>query len=86
VPDPRRAEALVAVIVPREGVAPSPEELREFCGQRLAAFKVPQHFIFRQRAGLPLTATGKVQKLKLREELVRELQEAAQGHAVRDPR
>lgn len=86
VPDPRREEALVAVIVPREGGPPSPEELREFCRQRLAAFKVPQHFIFRQHARLPLTATGKVQKLKLREELVRELQEALQGHALRDPR
>ncbi len=86
VPDIRRGEALAAVIVPREDAPPSPDELREFCRGQLAAFKMPQHFVFRQRAGLPLTATGKVQKVKLREELVQELQEAPQDHAVRDPR
>jgi fatty-acyl-CoA synthase len=76
VPDPRKEEALAAVVVLREGARASAEELRAFCRQALAAFKVPQHVRFVPRETLPLTASGKVQKHRLRETLAAELEAA----------
>jgi fatty-acyl-CoA synthase len=73
VPDPRKEEVLAAVVVLREGHETSPDELRAFCRVSLAAFKVPQHVRLAKRAELPVTATGKVQKVKLQETLAAEL-------------
>ena len=69
-PDPRKEEVLAAVVVVKEGRAVSAEDLRAFCKKALAAFKVPQRFRFVKRAELPLTASGKVQKVKLREAML----------------
>jgi fatty-acyl-CoA synthase len=68
-PDPRREEILAAAVVLKEGVEATPETLRAFCRQALAAFKVPQAVRVLQRHELPLTATGKVQKFRLVEML-----------------
>ncbi|MBI3457091.1 MAG: AMP-binding protein, partial [Candidatus Rokubacteria bacterium] len=76
VPDARKEEALAAVVVLREGARVSGDELRAFCRALLAAFKVPQHFRFMAREALPLTASGKVQKHRLREGLLAELEAA----------
>lgn len=73
VPDPRKEEVLAAVVVLREGRQTSSDELRAFCRASLAAFKVPQHVRLAKRAELPVTATGKVQKVKLQETLAAEL-------------
>lgn len=73
VPDPRKEEAVAAVIVLKEERRVSDDDLRAFCRKALAAFKVPQHFRFATRAELPLTASGKVQKHRLRETLAAEL-------------
>ena len=86
VPDRRNEEVLAAVVALKEGQSASGEELRAFCRERLAAFKVPEYFRFRKRADVPLTATGKVQKVKLREELLLELEAQEQEDAGRDPR
>src|SRR5437867_11175314 len=59
VPDPRKEEVLAAVLVLRDGVDASLDELRAYCRARLAAFKVPQHFRVVKREELPVTATGK---------------------------
>jgi fatty-acyl-CoA synthase len=75
-PDPRLEEILVAVVVLKDGRDASPEELRAFCKQALAAFKVPRHFRIMKRADLPVTATGKVQKFRLQEALSEELRGA----------
>jgi len=74
VPDPSREEAVAAVVVLKEGAGASADELRAFCRQALAAFKVPQHIRFVPREALPLTASGKVQKHRLRETLVAEIE------------
>jgi fatty-acyl-CoA synthase len=73
VPDARREEAVAAVVVLRTPGAVSPDGLREFCKKALAAFKVPRHIIFVTREELPITASGKVQKHRLRERLMSEL-------------
>ena len=73
VPDQRKEEVLAAVVVPRDGHAVTADELREFCRASLAAFKVPQHVRLVKRTELPVTATGKVQKVRLREGFSAEL-------------
>ncbi len=62
--DPEWQEAVVAVVVAREGTHPDAEELRRHCGERLAAFKVPKRFEF--AAELPRTASGKLLRRALR--------------------
>ena len=71
-PDPRREEVLAAVVVLKDGHDATPETLRAQCKEALAAFKVPQVFRLMKRSDLPLTATGKVQKYRLREMLIAE--------------
>jgi fatty-acyl-CoA synthase len=71
-PDPRREEILAAVVVLRDGHAVTAEGLRAFCRQALAAFKVPREFRVLRRDELPVTDTGKVQKLRLAEMLARD--------------
>jgi O-succinylbenzoic acid--CoA ligase len=61
--DPEWGEAVVAAVVPREGSAPTPEELRAFCSARLASFKVPKAVEF--RAALPRTESGKLLRREL---------------------
>jgi len=72
VPDARREEVLAAVVVTKEDGEVTADALRAFCRERLAAFKIPQIFRFAKRAELPVTATGKVQKVKLQESLAAE--------------
>ena len=80
-PDARREEILAAVVVTREGGEVTAEGLRAFCRERLAAFKVPHVFRFAKRAELPVTATGKVQKVKLQESLAAERKARAEPEA-----
>ncbi len=57
-------EAVVAIVVPREGASPDPVELRRHCAELLAPFKVPKHFEFTDE--LPRTASGKLLRRQLR--------------------
>ena len=41
------------------------EELRDFCRERMAHFKVPKRFVFQ---AVPKTSTGKIQKYLLRQQ------------------
>jgi fatty-acyl-CoA synthase len=69
-PDPRWGEAVVAVVRAAPGTAPAGDELDAFARERLAPFKVPKRWELRD--ALPVTASGKVQKFLLREELTPE--------------
>ena len=51
-------------MVPKEGVEVTPEELIAFCRERIAHYKCPTSVEFRSE--LARTATGKLQKFKLR--------------------
>jgi fatty-acyl-CoA synthase len=62
-PDPKWGEVPCAYVELKEGAAASAEELREFCRQRMAHFKIPKRFVFEP---VPKTSTGKVQKFLLR--------------------
>ena len=71
VPDVRMGEELMAWLTFREGDVPSEDELRSFCRERLAHFKVPRYW--KSVDEFPMTVTGKVQKFKMREVAVGEL-------------
>jgi len=66
VPHPDFGEAVVAVVVPRDGAAPLPEALIGTLKKRIANFKVPKQLFVVQ--DLPRNAMGKVQKNLLREQ------------------
>jgi len=59
IPDDEFGQQVAAVIVPAEGVALDEAELTAFVKERLAYFKVPSRWVFRD-APMPRTATGKV--------------------------
>ena len=59
-------EAVHASVIPRTGVHLTGEELREFCQGRLAGYKIPKEFFFREE--FPRNATGKVLKRVLAQE------------------
>jgi fatty-acyl-CoA synthase len=67
VPDSEWGESVAAFIQMKGGQTLSETELAAFCRERLASFKVPR--IWRQVEGFPQTASGKVQKFMLRQEL-----------------
>lgn len=64
--DSYQGEAVKAWIVLRKGAQVSPEEIRAYCKERLAPYKVPKHVAFKE--SLPKSMVGKV----LRRELVKE--------------
>ena len=70
-PDDRLGEEVAAWIVLRPGARPSADDLRDWCRDRIARFKVPRHIKF--AADMPLTATGKPQKFRMRDQMCAEL-------------
>ena len=64
-PDPERDQRVAAVIVPRDGAAPTADALAAHCARHLAAYKVPRAYRFVGAGDLPLTTTGKLQKARL---------------------
>ncbi|HEY6401793.1 MAG TPA: AMP-binding protein [Blastocatellia bacterium] len=58
-------EEVAAAVKLKSGATATQEELREFCQGRLARFKIPKYIRFVSE--FPMTASGKIQKFKLRE-------------------
>ena len=71
IPDPRLGEEICAWIQLKAGAASTPEEIREFCQNQIAHYKIPRHIRFVSE--FPMTITGKVQKFAMREIMVKEL-------------
>ena len=71
VPDPKYVEEIMAWVRLREGETATAEELREFCRDKIAHYKIPRYFKFVD--AFPMTVTGKVQKFIMREQSIREL-------------
>lgn len=68
-PDPKWGESPKALVVPREGAELSEQALKQYCRQKLAAYKVPSSVEFVN--SLPKGGTGKIQKKSLRERYLR---------------
>jgi acyl-CoA synthetase (AMP-forming)/AMP-acid ligase II len=66
-PDPTWGERVAACVVLRPGRSASSGELREYCAQQLAAFKVPDQIMFLEQ--IPLGPTGKPQRIGLAQRL-----------------
>ncbi len=72
VPDARYGEELCAWVRMREGAAPlTAEAVREFCAGRLAHYKVPRYVMVVDE--FPMTVTGKIRKVEMRERSIDEL-------------
>jgi acyl-CoA synthetase (AMP-forming)/AMP-acid ligase II len=69
VPDQSKGEIVAAVIELRAGAACDAASIIAFCRERLASYKVPVRLQIRFAAEFPRTATGKIHKPKLRQEL-----------------
>jgi fatty-acyl-CoA synthase len=68
VPDERYGEELMAWVTLKPGESLTIEELRAFCDGQLAHYKIPRHLHVCDE--FPVTVTGKVRKVEMRERAV----------------
>ena len=71
VPDARYGEEVCAWIVLKSGETCSEDEIRDFCKDQIAHYKVPRYVRFVPE--LPMTVTGKAQKFLMRARMLEEL-------------
>ena len=65
VPSRKYGEEVGAFVIPRPGADLLPEDVRDYCRGKIAWFKIPKYVAVVE--SFPLTASGKIQKYKLRE-------------------
>jgi len=65
VPSPKYGEEVGAFVVLKEGHACEPEDIKDFCRGQISHYKIPKYVAFVN--DYPMTASGKIQKYKLRE-------------------
>ncbi|MBU2661362.1 AMP-binding protein [Bacillus cabrialesii] len=68
VPDAKFGEEAAAWIKLKDGKTVSSEELKAYCKGKIARHKIPRYVIFTDE--YPMTASGKIQKYKLREKTI----------------
>jgi fatty-acyl-CoA synthase len=71
VPDERLGEEVCACVIARGDTSVDVETVRGFCEGKIAHFKVPRYVI--ECEEFPMTVTGKIRKIELRERAVKEL-------------
>ena len=71
VPDKRFGEELCACIKVKSDEKMTVEELKAFCKGKIAHFKIPRYVEFTN--DFPLTVSGKIQKNKLKERMIKKL-------------
>jgi fatty-acyl-CoA synthase len=72
VPDARYGEEVLAWVTLRDGAEPlTPAAVRDFCAGRLASYKIPRYV--KVVTEFPMTVTGKVRKVEMREQSIAEL-------------
>lgn len=70
VPDEKLGEQVVAWIQLRDGVEANADEIKHFCRDQIAHFKIPHYIKFVDE--YPMTVTGKIQKFIMRETAMKE--------------
>jgi fatty-acyl-CoA synthase len=79
VPDERYGEELMAWVVMRPGHDPlTVSDVHDFCRDRLAHYKVPRYVHVVE--SFPMTVTGKIRKVQMREETAAQLGLTGAGH------
>ena len=71
VPDRKYGEQVAAWIQLKEDQKATPEEIQDFCKEKIAHYKIPKYIKFVD--DFPMTVTGKIQKFKMREITSKEL-------------
>jgi len=71
VPDEKYGEELCAWVCLKQGEESDADEIRNFCKGQIAHYKIPRYIKFVD--GFPMTVTGKIQKFKMRQEMITEL-------------
>ncbi|WP_367110445.1 AMP-binding protein [uncultured Psychrobacter sp.] len=71
IPDAHYGEVLAAWIVAKESESLTEDEVRQFCREHIAHYKVPTYYRFVTE--YPMTVTGKIQKYKIAEHMIEEL-------------
>lgn len=71
VPDKTYGEVLAAWIIPKPGETLTEDEIRAFCRNHIAHYKIPTYIRFVSE--YPMTVTGKIQKFKIVEVMKEEL-------------
>jgi fatty-acyl-CoA synthase len=71
VPDAKYGEELCAWVQLHHGKSLNPEQVRAYCRQKLAHYKVPRYIKFVSE--YPTTVSGKLQKFKMRQQMCQEL-------------
>ena len=77
VPDALYGEEVMAWIRLKQGETATPDEIRDYCQGKISRYKIPKYISFCTE--YPMTASGKVQKFKLREQAVEMLSLAGNG-------
>jgi len=67
IPSAKYGESVCAFVELVEGCRALPGDIREFCRANIARYKAPKYVFFLRPGDWPLTASGKIQKFKLRE-------------------
>ena len=71
VPDERFVEEVMAWVMLKPGETADAEEIRDFCKGKIAHYKIPRYI--KMTTEFPMTVTGKVQKFRMREMAIEEL-------------
>jgi fatty-acyl-CoA synthase len=71
VPDARYGEEICAWIIVKPGQSLTEDEVKAFCRDQIAHYKVPRYVRFVEE--LPMTVTGKAQKFVMRAKMIEEL-------------
>lgn len=66
VPDPKFGEEVMAWVILKEGETCTADEIQDFCKGQISRHKIPRYIQFTD--AYPMTASGKIQKYKLREQ------------------
>ena len=69
IPDKKYGEQVLAAIQLKDGQTATPEEFSEFCKGKIARHKIPKYWEFVDT--FPMTASGKIQKYKMKETFAR---------------
>jgi fatty-acyl-CoA synthase len=79
VPHHKFGEEVAVALRLKEGESSTPEEITAFCKGQIASFKIPKHIQFVSE--FPQTASGKLQKYKLRDRALQDFPALQAGAA-----
>jgi fatty-acyl-CoA synthase len=73
IPDSVYGEEVMAWIILKDGETATAEEIKEYCRGKISKHKIPRYLEFTE--SYPMTASGKIQKFKLREQAMEAVEE-----------